>query len=44
VVRAEAYLVDQAAVFGPWELRRLGRGVLEHLAPEAADQAEYNDS
>ena len=41
VVRAEAYLADQAAVFGPRELRRLGRGVLEHLAPEVADRAEY---
>jgi hypothetical protein len=33
VVKAEAYLVEQAAVFGPRELRHLGRGVLEHLAP-----------
>jgi hypothetical protein len=41
VVKAEAYLVGQAAVFGPRELRHLGRGVLEHLAPEVADQAEY---
>src|SRR5688572_7991147 len=41
VVKAEAYLVEQAAVFGPRELRRLGRGVLEHLAPEVADEAEY---
>ena len=29
------------AAFGPRELRNLGRGVLEHLAPEIADQAEY---
>ena len=41
VVKAEAYLVEQAAVFGPRELRNLGRGVLEHLAPEVADEAEY---
>ncbi len=27
--------------FGPRELRNLGRGVLEHLAPEIADEAEY---
>ena len=40
-VKAEAYLVEQAAVFGPRELHRLGRGVLEHLAPEVADEAEY---
>src|SRR6478609_1207576 len=41
VVKAEAYLVEEAAVFGPRELRHLGRGVLEHLAPEVADEAEY---
>ena len=40
-MKAEAYLVDQAAVFGPRELRHLGRGVLEHLAPEVADEADY---
>ena len=32
-VKAEAYLVEQTQVFGPRELRHLGRGVLEHLAP-----------
>ena len=41
VVKAEAYLVEQAGSFGPRELRHLGRGVLEHLAPEIADEAEY---
>ena len=41
VVKAEAYLVEQGRVFGPRELRHLGRGVLEHLAPEVADEAEY---
>ena len=40
-VKAEAYLVEQAGSFGPRELRHLGRGVLEHLAPEIADEAEY---
>ena len=41
MVKAEAYLVEQAGSFGPRELRHLGRGVLEHLAPEIADEAEY---
>jgi hypothetical protein len=41
VAKAEAYLVEQAALFGPRELRHLGQGVLEHLAPEVADEAEY---
>ena len=39
--KAEAYLVEQAQAFGPRELRVLGRGVLEHLAPEIADEVEY---
>ena len=39
--KAETYLVEQAGSFGPRELRRLGRGVLQHLAPEAADAVEY---
>jgi hypothetical protein len=41
VVKAEAYLVEQAAVFGPRELAVLGRGVLHHLAPEIADRVVY---
>ena len=41
LVKAEAYLVEQAAELGPRELRNLGRGVLEHLAPDIADEAEY---
>ena len=41
MVKAEAYLVEKAADLGPRELRNLGRGVLEHLAPEIADKAEY---
>jgi hypothetical protein len=40
-VKAEAYLVEQAAVLGPRELQVLGRGLLEHLAPEIADAHEY---
>ena len=39
--KAEAYLVEQAEQLGPRELRALGRGVLEHLAPGIADEAEY---
>ena len=41
LAKAEAFLVEQAGTFGPRELRNLGRGVLEHLAPEIADEAEY---
>jgi hypothetical protein len=41
LVKAEAYLVDQAQTLGPRELRNLGRGVLEHPAPEIADEAEH---
>ncbi len=37
---AEAHLVAQAAFFGPRELRRLGRRVLEVVAPEVAEQHE----
>jgi hypothetical protein len=40
-VKAEAYLVEQAHKFGPRELRHLGRSVLEHLAPEIADEHDY---
>jgi hypothetical protein len=39
--KAEAYLVEKASTLGPKELRVLGRGVLEHLAPEVADQADF---
>ncbi len=39
--KAEAHLVGQAGHFGPKELRRLGRGLLEVVAPEIADEAEY---
>ena len=38
--RAEEYLVEQAAVFAPRELKRLGDRVLEVLAPEIADEEE----
>ena len=41
VAKAEAYLVGEAGHFGPNELRRLGRGLLEFVAPEIADEAEY---
>src|SRR4051794_6515830 len=40
-VRAETYLVEQAADLGPRELRILGGRVLEQLAPEIAEEAEY---
>ena len=39
--KAEAYLVEKAFELGPRELRNLGRGVLEYLAPAIADDAEY---
>jgi hypothetical protein len=39
--KAEVHLIGQAGHFGPKELRRLGRGLLEVIAPEIADQAEY---
>ena len=41
LVKAEDYLVEQAGSFGPRELRHLGRRVLEHLAAEIAEEAEY---
>ena len=40
VARAEAHLVAEAAQFGPRELARLGRRVLETLAPDLADAAK----
>ena len=40
-IRGEAHLVEQAAQFGPRELRRLGDRLLEAIAPDIADQAEY---
>jgi hypothetical protein len=39
--KAEAHLVGEAGHFGPRELKRLGRGLLEVVAPEIADEAEY---
>jgi len=41
VAKAEAHLVDQAALFGPRELKHLGEHLLEVIAPESADEAEY---
>ncbi len=38
--QAEAHLVEQAAHFDPKRLRRLGRKVLEVVAPEVADEEE----
>ncbi len=40
MAHAEAHLVAQAAVFGPKELARLGRRILDVVAPEIAEEAE----
>ncbi len=40
-VKAEAFLVEKAADLGPKQLRVLGGRLLEYLAPDIADQAEY---
>ena len=40
VTKAEAHLVAEAGHFGPRELTRLGRRVLEVVAPDVADEAE----
>ena len=40
VARAEAHLVAQAAEFGPKELGRIGRRILDVVAPEIAEAAE----
>ena len=37
---AEAHLVDRAAEFGPKELGRIGRRILDVVAPEIAEAAE----
>jgi hypothetical protein len=37
---AEAHLIEQAARFGPRALRRLGRRILEVVAPEVAEDQE----
>jgi hypothetical protein len=39
--KAEAHLIAEAGHYGPRELRRLGHGLLEVIAPEIADEAEY---
>jgi hypothetical protein len=39
--KAEAHLISEAGHYGPRELRRLGHGLLEVVAPEIADEAEY---
>ncbi len=41
VTKAEAYLLGEAARFGPPQLRRLAHSLLEVIAPEIADEAEY---
>ena len=38
--RAEAHLVEQAAAFGPRELRVLGGRILDVIAPEVAEEHE----
>lgn len=40
VDRAEAHLVEQAAEFGPMELGRIGRRILDVVAPELAEAVE----
>ncbi|HEV2797048.1 MAG TPA: DUF222 domain-containing protein, partial [Nocardioides sp.] len=40
VMRAEAHLVEQAAEFGPGELGRIGRRILDVVAPEIAEAVE----
>ena len=39
--KAETHLVAQAGRWGPMELARLGARVLEAVAPDQADEAEY---
>ena len=40
VDQAESYLVERAREFGPKELGRIGRRILDVVAPEMAEQAE----
>lgn len=40
VARAEAHLVEQAGEFGPKELGRIGRRILDVVAPEIAEAVE----
>jgi hypothetical protein len=40
VALAEAHLVDRAEEFGPTELARIGRRILDVVAPEVAEAAE----
>jgi hypothetical protein len=41
LAKAEAFLVNKAAELGPRDLAILGSRLMEYLAPEIADQAEY---
>ena len=40
IARAEAHLVEQAGEFGPKELVRIGRRILDVVAPDIAEAAE----
>jgi Domain of unknown function (DUF222) len=40
IADAEATLLDLAAQFPPGQLRRLGTRILDHVAPEVADEAD----
>ncbi len=40
--KAEAHLVEQAAEFGPRALAKLAERILEAVAPEIAERAEYD--
>lgn len=40
LTRAEAVLVEHATMFGPRELRRLGKRILTVVAPQVAEEAE----
>lgn len=39
--RAEEHLIEQAALFGPRQLERLARHVLDVVAPEVAEEEEH---
>ena len=41
LAKAEGHLVEKAAEFGPRDLARLGQRVLEVIAPDIAEEAEY---
>ena len=41
VAKAEVHLVNQATAFGPRDLAKLGARILEAVAPEVAEEADY---